>query len=326
MELDRLFYILFFSLVCQVQSVIGTKQPRIPSYPYIADSYSTEQVGDCLDATRAWVFKPDLAVARPDVVVYLHGFSITRPRFYQRHIDHLVRLGHVVVFPQFQESICEPGNGFLQSFVQYLVKPSSPAAWSRNAKEAVDLALDSLEDFGNVYLMGHSLGGAFAMMWAELLQDSQSPFPYNVTGAVLASPQPSGFSANPDFVTMLFPFRFGEDIDVIAAAPLSTYPVVVLHGADDSTAPLSDILPSFEALGSSDRRIYQAQTDRHGLPHLVADHMAALTLLTSNSMDWRFLWSGLDQIMLQVSPQDLVFDMGEWSDGRQVQPVLNVDL
>lgn len=313
----------FVLLLLQVAQGI-TSPPSRPDFPYVTDSFTRREVGSCVDTTRVWIYEPefpdDPPASPPNVVVYLHGFSLTTPRFYQGHIEHLVRQGNVVIFPQFQEAICGLFDGFVESLVRFIVTPSSPVAWSETTVAAVDDALATLSGgYNNIYLFGHSLGGAFGMMWGDL--DSGA----DVTAAVLASPQPAGFGANPDFVMALFSFRFGEDIDVVAAAPQTTFPITVLHFNDDTTAPLSDIQPSFAALGSADKEIYQAQTDRHGFPDLTAEHMTPLTLLSQNSYDWRYVWSALDQVILQnAAPADLVFDMGQWSDGRPVENVIQV--
>ena len=76
------------------------------------------------------------------------------------------------------------------------------------------------------------------------------------------------------------------------------FPVAVLHGNDDTIAPLEDLLPTFNALGSSEKYIYQAQSDDYGYPPIVADHIAAVTLFgKADTLDWRYFYAGLDQVM-----------------------------
>lgn len=54
------------------------------------------------DFVQAYV--PDSLSANPKVIVYLHGFSLCLPEFYAQHLEALVKQGHVVVFPDFQQS------------------------------------------------------------------------------------------------------------------------------------------------------------------------------------------------------------------------------
>jgi hypothetical protein len=160
------------------------------------------------------------------------------------------------------------------------------------------------------------------MMWGAI---EATPMKTPVAAGVFASPQPAGFAAIPGFVTKLFPHLFGEDIDVPAAAPETTFPIAILHGNDDTIAPLEDILPAFQSLGSTEKYIFQAQTDDYGHPTLTADHQAATSIIEVpndvDSMDWRYFYSGLDQVMGNTPVGSVAFDMGEWSDGTSVKKV-----
>jgi hypothetical protein len=160
------------------------------------------------------------------------------------------------------------------------------------------------------------------MMWGSI--DAEPTKTQPVAG-VFASPQPAGFAAIPGFVTKLFPFLFGEDINVPEAAPGTVFPIAILHGNDDTIAPLDDIMPSFQELGSTEKFIFQAQTDDTGKPVLTADHPAATSIIEVpndvDSLDWRYFWSGLDQVMAGTTVGSLVFDMGEWSNGDKVKRV-----
>jgi hypothetical protein len=160
------------------------------------------------------------------------------------------------------------------------------------------------------------------MMWGAI---DATPSKTQPVAGVFASPQPAGFAAIPGMVVKLFPWLFGEDIDVPEAAPETTFPIAILHGNTDNVAPIEDIMPSFQALGSTEKYIFQAQTDDYGHPALTADHQAATAMIEVpndvDSMDWRYLWSGLDQVMAGTPVGSLAFDMGEWSDGTSVKKV-----
>lgn len=296
--------------------------PTKTEFTYISPNFSVKEQGSCLDGTRVWIYTPDLPKSNaPDVIVYLHGFGITKPDRYEGHIEHLVKQGNYVLYPQMQEGSCEVFRGKLLGWAVQLSRKSSPARWVKRTGEVVSEALSSIPSFGKVFLYGHSMGGAFAMMWGSL--NTAHP----VEAAVVASPQPAGFGAIPNFVTTIFFFRFGEDINVPEAGPSTTFPVVVIHGNDDSIASVEDILPSYELLGSTSKAWYQAQSDKYGKPALKADHTQAFSQrreAKQDSLDWRFTWSALDQVIGGKGATDLEFDMGQWSDGRPVKSVVKL--
>ena len=296
--------------------------PTKPDFTYISPNFSVKQQGSCLDGTRVWIYTPSVPKSNtPDVIVYLHGFGLTNPDRYAGHIEHLVRQGNVVLYPQMQEGSCEIFNGKLRGWLVQLSRRSSPARWVKRTGEVVSDAISALPSVGKIFLYGHSMGGAFAMMWGSL--NTVHP----VEAAVVASPQPAGFGSIPDFVTTIFFFRFGEDINVPEAAPSTAFPIAVIHGNDDTIASVEDILPSYQLLGSASKAWYQAQTDKHGHPPLKADHAQALAKRREgrqDSLDWRYTWSTLDQVMGGTAVTDLVFDMGQWSDGVPVTSVVKL--
>jgi pimeloyl-ACP methyl ester carboxylesterase len=320
----RIIIVLVLAPVHLVTADFGreAKPPAKPDFTYISPNFSVRQQGSCLHGTRVWIYSPQIPKSDPtDAIVYLHGFGITSPDFYEGHIEHLVKQGNYVIYPQMQEGSCEIFRGKLLGWAVQLSQRSSPARWVKRAGEVVTEALDSLPSVGKVFLYGHSMGGAFAMMWGSL--NTVDP----IEAAVVASPQPAGFSAIPGIITTLFFFRFGEDIDVPEAAPSTTFPIAVIHGNDDTIASEQDILPSYEALGSTSKAWYQAQSDKHGHPSLSADHIQPLAKrreARQDSFDWRFTWSALDQVIGGTAVTDLGFDMGQWSDGVPVKSAVKL--
>lgn len=303
-------------------------QPKAPVFDYISPNFSVQEIGDCADGSRVWVYTPDTAVSSSssnDLVVYLHAYSTAFPLIYQQHINHIVKQGHTVLFPQFQEGFCFDDNFSLEGLS---LAAQSPAAWADRAVSTVADVLETVVvDYDRVYLYGHSLGGAIGLMWGAL---SSGDLQLDITAGIFAAPQPGGFEAIPEFVTTFLPFFFGEDIDVVAAAPSTKFPIAVLHGNDDTIAPLSDVLPSYNALGSPEKAIYQATSDKHGTPDISADHIAPTSIsflgdFDVNTLDWSYYWSALDQVMQGVPVTQLDFDLGEWSDGVPVESIVRVD-
>ena len=295
--------------------------PTKPEYTYISPSFSVKHQGSCLDGTRVWIYTPEIPKPTiPDVIVYLHGYGATTPKSYIGHIEHLVQQGNYVVYPQMQDGNCDRFRGKLLGWAVRLSRKQSPAKWVKVTAAVVSDALSSLPPFGKVFLYGHSMGGAFAMMWGSL----HTVHP--VEAAVVSSPQPAGLEVIPGIYSIFF-IRLGDDVNVPEAAPNTTFPVVVLYGDDDKIVSVENILPSYELLGSASKAWYQAQTDTHGKPVLSADHMqpaADQKEDIQDSLDWRFTWSALDQVIAGKNVTDLEFDMGQWSNGTPVKSVIRL--
>ena len=62
------------------------------------------------------------------VVIFLHGWGATEPRFYGPWVEHLAREGNAVVYPRYQQSVAEP-----------------PAQVLGNAQAGIRLAFDELD-------------------------------------------------------------------------------------------------------------------------------------------------------------------------------------
>ena len=79
------------------------------------DGYSIFQGGSHAEGNFIRVYVPDSAAqggghGEPDgtpplkTLIYLHGFALSMPRFYNKHIEELVNHGYIVFFPDFQVS------------------------------------------------------------------------------------------------------------------------------------------------------------------------------------------------------------------------------
>jgi pimeloyl-ACP methyl ester carboxylesterase len=300
----------------------ATSPPTKPNFDYISPIFSVKRQGSCMDGTRVWIYTPEVTKSdTPDVIVYLHGHGATNPATYEGHIEHLVKQGNYVVYPQMQDRSCERFLGTPVGWILQLTRRPSPAKWVKVTAQVVTDVLNELPPFGKVFLYGNSMGGAFAMMWGSL--DTVHP----VEAAVVVSPQPAGLHAIPGILPKFVFLRLGEDVNVPEAAPNTTFPVVVLHGDKDNVVSVGNVLPSYELLGSTSKAWYQAKTDKHGKPPLKANHLQAAARrreCQQDSLDWRFTWPALDQVMNGTSVTELVFDMGEWSDGTPVKSIVRL--
>ena len=118
--------------------------------------------------------------------------------------------------------------------------------------------------------------------------------------------------------------------------PAVSAPVVILNGNDDSIATVAqseDILSLLDSVPS--KVLYVAQKDTYGRPKISPNHGAPLDDIKGlpdhlkffnisgelDVLDYRYYFAGLDAVM-DGGRDGLVFDLGTWSNGRPVKPVL----
>ena len=136
------------------------------------------------------------------MVLFLHGWGATRPRYYRPWLDHLARAGNAVIYPRYQDSFVEPPPQVLGNVL----------AGVREALAHID------EDPGSLVVAGHSAGGALAADYAAIARSARLPVPVAV------------FSAYPGRALPRLPFGIPE-IDP-ARIPAGTR-VVALAGTRD---------------------------------------------------------------------------------------------
>jgi pimeloyl-ACP methyl ester carboxylesterase len=246
------------------------------------------------------------------VIVFLHGFTATDPDLYRAWIDHLVRRGSVVIYPDYQESGL--GFGRQDDYVPNML------AGIASALEVARLAPTA------VHLVGHSLGGVLGV--AYLVEGPATGLPGPATLTVLT---PGGCKSCPGGV---FGVSLPETID-----PQSGLLLHIVTGADDTLVGDRDaraIDAILSQVPDGQRRALEVVSDRYGEPDLVADHRFPQTggfRRELDALDWYGLWRPLDaliacatagqlcDIALGVDPASL--SMGRWSNGTPVTiPVL----
>lgn len=276
-----------------------------------------------------WLFEPEQSAGNLPVVVFLHGWQAMNPGVYGAWIDHLVRAGHIVIFPRYQVDWSTDATRF-----------------QPNAEAAIADGLDVLRngpgharpDLERFALIGHSAGGNLAALIAATTAESGLPRPRAVVAVTpgevkpLREPKLSGIPA--------------ETLLVVIAAEGDR--IVGDHRARRIFAEATTV--------PRDRKLYVLfRTDRHGEPPLVADHVAPTAgLVRFDSMEgpgrafqferalvdaldvagfWRIadvtLAAAFAGRTLAQSTADgaLWRDMGRWSDGRPVLgPLVGTDL
>ncbi|MFC1592000.1 hypothetical protein ACFL43_05710 [Thermodesulfobacteriota bacterium] len=282
--------------------------------------------GDSAAGERCWVYIPSVLKngTTAPVVIYLHGFMAIVPPIYAGQIDHLVRQGYIVIFPEYNM------GGFTGMF-----EDTDQYAQLDRAIVAVNqaLALPDVADraeLDQVYLASHSNGGNLSMGWT-------AGGGVDVQAMVMQHPCVSN-EAIPAFVRDLF---LGDmvEIDYAADGPATTCPVIIIGGADDTIAKRSDFGGLYNALLNVPTKVYyEYASDDHGEPMLESDHMVpaqsdgalpgfildlmsgmGISAFEYSSDDYRIHFAAVDAAL--DGQTRLAFNRGEWSDGVAVKPV-----
>lgn len=329
-------------------------QPSPPDFTkrYISPDCAIQQAGVCEQGTRIQSYLPTTpyrdANGRLKLVVYLHGFCMGAAEIYRSHILHLVKQGYYVFFPTYQHGFCSfQGNlpATMEDLARSLFRPFpiSPQGWLRGAIASVAGAYERaklVEEHVDTYVFGHSLGGLFALSWPAFASGNV-PNALMPRQVVAANPIPDSESLipAPNRIMGQLIGAFRDRVDIAQTGAALQVPVAILHGMSDTLVPRSAWAAPFSKIASTQKCFYCSQSDDHGMPVLSADHAQA-TINTSflpdvmirmslggvgceNTLNWRYIWSGLDQVIHDnVCADQLTFDMGSWSDGVPVQPVL----
>lgn len=330
--LMRLLLIGLAAVASVAQAAFWHKPPGEPEQgfgsraQYITETFQEYQFGTAAEGDQTWYYVPDQLKygGTAPVVVFLHGFAAFVPKMYQTHIEHLVKQGNIVIFPQFQKATL---SGFLSE--AGLFAPADQSVWAQRAVVSVDQALAELGGIvqgDELYLYGHSLGGLIALAW-------QAEGGAAVAAVVLSHPQVNAQEGIPSFVRVFLKII---EIPWRDFAPAISAPVVILNGDEDTIATVEqsrEILASLTSAPSAE--LYIAQRDRYGYPAISPNHGAPLDdikglpnhfkifSITSelDGLDWRYYFAGLDAVMAGWR-QDIPFDLGAWSNGRPVKPLL----
>jgi pimeloyl-ACP methyl ester carboxylesterase len=265
-----------------------------------------------------WLFAPSdplsgatVASEPRPLVIVIHGYTLRDSDPYLGWIEHLVRRGAVVLYPEYQEDATED------------------TAYRQNLLDDVRDALGTLQDEGiaadltQVAVTGHSLGGALAVDYAASAAAAGLPTP-----AVVMSVAPGCIQ---DLACLV------ADLAMVPA----TTRVLVVTDADDSDpsggGAVERIWGGLSAVPLEQRDLVTLVSDTHGIPWLLATHEqveayssvdATAGTDVANALDWYGTWKWLDALMacafdgewcehaLGDTPEQRF--MGEWSDGVPV--------
>lgn len=281
-------------------------EPGADDYLHADVSASVHGAG----ATEYRLFEP--AAPTPDsapVVVFLHGYTIVDPAYYQGFIEHVVRRGNIVVFPRYQAQPLSVDTG----------------NFTGNAITAIGDALVELQTGGHVApeldrlsVLGHSFGGVIAANVAALAAKSSLP---TFRAVVAMAPGTGGAPVHADY----------------SKIPAGTLLLAIACDADvvvgDTDA--KRIFSEATAVDLADRDYILVRSDTHGIPPLVADHSApsAISLAAADALDRKGFWKWFDALQsaalygtwrehaLGDTPEQR--DMGTWPDATPIrEPVV----
>jgi pimeloyl-ACP methyl ester carboxylesterase len=289
---------------------------------YICSTYERIVGGDYWEGTAVNVFIPARLKhgSSAPVVLFLHGYLAVFPELYLDAIKHMTNQGYIVVFPAY--NLLNPFKLLADTDQNVMLQRAID-----NANRGLAIA-GSRAELGNMIVFGHSLGGLFSVCW----NGAGGPRVREVVSANLATDSNQGL---PDFIK---PFIKIIPVDWRGYAAKVDIPVMILAGNQDTISGVSQATDMYNALTAAPSRVlYCAQGDDHGQPALMADHNASLTWFIPclgwilqaaggaavlNAMDYRYYWAALDAAM--AGKTKLRFDMGAWSDGVAVKPILQL--
>ncbi len=280
-----------------------------------------------------WLFEP--ASPTPDsadVVVFLHGYGGYNPMIYGQWIKHLVRKGHIVIFPRYQKNLVFP----------------RPPRFARNCAKAIRDALAELEREEHVkpkldalVLAGHSYGGIIGAKLGVQFEKFDIPKP---KGLLLCAPGTGPLT--------------GGRLRSYKKLPSDTKLLIVVSKNDEVVGEKMAKRIFRTASKTPDRNLLYLYKDKHGLPAIKASHnqsyslamefdsgirnftaKRALRVAKVDAVDYGVYWKLLDAMVACIRDGQyceiatgggyLQTGIGKWSDGAMIQPlrvVLPTDL
>lgn len=287
----------------------------------LAQHYGPQPDGTA-DPTGYWLFEPTRprTSTTPEslpLVLFLHGFDLIDPEAYHVWIDHLVRRGAIVIYPDYQAANLPFNQPTLVEVFQSA--PPVIAAAVRDALNQLAGQGHAQPDLGKLAVVGHSLGATLGADFAGR--------------ATPDLPEPSS-------LFLLMPgCPPACDLSHLAQIPAATRVLVLVGSQDDvaGTEPARRIWVELSQIPDDNKDFILLQSDAHGSPPLLADHFVSLTTQVTasgaafgslNSYDWYGTWKWFDALMTcSFTGQDCHIalgntpeqrSMGAWSDGVPV--------
>ncbi len=287
-----------------------TSGPGSTNYPF----GSMVQTARGSGSSAYWVFEPrSPQPASAPLVAFNHGYSATSPDPYLAWIEHIVRRGNIVVYPQYQASILTP-----------------PSTYTTNAINAVKNAISWLQTNGTSTLpqldkfavVGHSMGGLITANIAALAAEQGLP---PVRAAMCSQP---GVTWGPVFMNL-------ADLSKISPTTL----LLSIASTADTVVYDIDARRIFQEsvnVPAANKDFLLMRSDSHGSPALTADHYASCAgnvTFPPDALDYYGFWKLFDALSDSAfygTNRDWALGgttqqtfLGAWSDGQAVNPLVS---
>jgi pimeloyl-ACP methyl ester carboxylesterase len=208
-------------------------------------------------ARRYWIFRPGpTQLASYPLIVFIHGWGVTNPAVYGAWLDHLVKMGNIVVYPRYQADLSTPTADFLPNTIS-AIRHSITLLTQDPAQARPDLSM--------VAVVGHSVGGLLAANMAATARDAGLPR----IKAVM--------SVQPGRTWNRLP-RSNVRLEDLRKIPTGTLLLTVV-GDRDVIAGDRDakrIYYESKQIGARDKDFVTLVSDNRGRPALIANHLAPI--------------------------------------------------
>lgn len=217
---------------------------------YVHAKVNSARFGDGGD--QYWLFQPaDPEPAEAPVVVFLHGFGGIEPRSYGSWIQHIVRKGHIVIYPRYQASLLSPIAEMQDNALRAVL-----SAWEKlNSEGSVRPRSDKMA------WVGHSFGGILATNLSAAFEVNGLPQP----GALMLV-QPAGTRQ--------------LEVASLEGLPDDTLALLILGDADNlvTEAGVGPYIDRLLDLPGGNVEMITIRSDDRGPTPLVADHLSPLAV------------------------------------------------
>jgi pimeloyl-ACP methyl ester carboxylesterase len=270
---------------------------------------------------RYYTYEPDRPKpSTAPVVLFLHGWLAYNPAVYEAWIQHIVRMGYVVVWVQYDSGLRPPwvfADNAMVAWRDALGRLDRDRLWDRHVRPEVD----STGRFKTA-MVGHSAGGFLSAILAARAADPANKIPR--PQAVVAV-EPGGLGIIPD-----------ADFSTIDPATKMT----IIVGEEDTIVCQStavQLWSSTPQILAENRDFLLVHSDYEGSPAQVANHYFPSSIKFGDTADvdardyfvtyklsvgtLNCAFRGTDCEFALGNGSNEQLDMGEWSNGVVVKPM-----
>lgn len=269
-----IFAVVFSFIACQktinpvsteeISPENSTNTSKAVTVNYISPGYKKVTLGNFFDASsgkRCWVFVPHILnkITKATTVLFLHGWLMMAPEIYLAHIEHLVKQGYIVIYPQFDKA-----------YIWGIATDFDQGEKLKNAIYGINRGIEYLGskiDMNDIVVYGHSVGGLLTL---TLLSGQDGlKVPFTPKALVMANPQVNPMATDdvPGFIKGII-----TTIDYNSRAALNKCPAIIITGQDDTMATPQMALEIYNSLTSVTSKVVYKALSVNGLK---ANHMAS---------------------------------------------------